>query len=201
MASKTKIIAETSYPDTGLAEFSFLHEGKKYKVTPKTGAGDKLRTFYNYVKYVCENKDVSPFAYRGWKNLFEIDRIGGPANPKPTKDLKSTSKNPPPEAEQMSLKLARKLEIIAADLHERGLPRMAEMLKPVALRFRKAWLGPKSIAFFDDIGSADIQPEAAMAILDAFDGGAAKGPQISQVTGIDEPTCIKVIDLAEKHIL
>jgi hypothetical protein len=144
MPGKTIIVSESSYPDRGLVEFTFIHDGKKYRVQPKTGAGDKLDAFYKYVKYVSPKQNTSPFAYSGWKTFFDIDRVDGDTKAKPA----AAPKAPKPEAEQMSLKFARKLEVISSELQERGLTRMAEMLKPVALRFRKAWLGPKSIAFF-----------------------------------------------------
>lgn len=209
MPGKTIVVSESSYPDRGLVEFSFIHDGKKYRVLPKTGAGDKLEAYYKYVKYVCPKQGTSPFAYSGWKNLFDIDRVDGgdtkakPAElPKPApKTPKPAPKKAPPEAEQLSLKFARKLEVISAELQERGLTRMAEMLKPVALRFRKAWMGPKSIAFFDDLSNAGIEADDAITVLDALEGGAGGGAQVAEMTGIDESVCEKVFGLAKQHLL
>jgi len=204
MPSKTIVVSETKYPDIGLVEFVFLHDGKKYRVLPKDGAGDRLEAFLKFVKYVCPKSDVSPFSFKDWKKWFDVTRVDGPSEPPktpqaPQKPPKAPKK--PPEAEQMSLKLARKMEILSSELQERGLGRVAEMLKSLAMRFRKSWMGPQSIGFFDDLSNAGIQPEVAMAVLDAYEGGAAEGAQVSDLSGVEEPVCVKVIGLAKKHLL
>lgn len=192
---KVKVTSKTEYPDTGLVEFSFIlkrgDKTYKYKVLPKENAGPfLLESFYNFVKGPGEKEDVDPFTYKN-KDKFDIM----PEDGKPSK--------PPdnPEAVQLDLfKCARQLERMSSELASRGMDKAAEMLKPLALRFRKAWMGPKSIAFFDDLGNANIQPEDAMKVLDAYEAGAADGPQIAQMSGIDETVCKRVIELAKKHI-
>jgi len=194
---KVLVTSRTTDPDTGLLEFSFkVKRGPKiysYKVLPKSGTSPFL--IYEFLKYLegaGEKRGVDPFTYKD-KDKFDII----PTDKPPTERLERK----PQEPEQMSLKFARKLEVIASELDGKGLCRLAEMLKPVALRFRKAWLGPKSIGFFDDLGNENIQSEDAMAVMDAFEAGSDAGSQAAEATGLPEPLCAKVIGLAKKHLL
>lgn len=171
-------------------DFQMDVDGRRYKVEPtEKGSRSQILAFLNHIKRVCIPRKISPFTYPG---LREVDEQGK------SKYYRITRLDEP---EQMSLKFAKKTEMLAAELSARGLDKAAKMLKPVATRFRKAWLGPKSIAFFDDLGNENIEPTDAMAVLDAFETGAAEGPQVSQITGFDEPMCVKVISLAKKHLL
>ncbi len=83
MPPNTIVVSETSYPDTGLQEFSFIHDGRKYKVLPKPGAGDRLEKFLRYVKYVCPKSGTEPWTYPNWKNYFEVERVNGEPAEKP----------------------------------------------------------------------------------------------------------------------
>jgi hypothetical protein len=183
MPVKPTVVSESHGVDGLLEEFTFMENGKKYRVVPKPGTGNKIEPFYKFVKFVCPKQGISTFSYRGWGDYFDIDRVGAgavkkPEQPKPAetkpaeakkpepKPAQKPAEKPRPEAEQLSLfddkqaslGIALKMERLASELREKGLPKLAEMLKPLALRFRKAWMGPKSIGFFDDLGNANIEP-------------------------------------------
>lgn len=197
MAPKTIVISTTKDGDVGLVDFTFMHNGKKYKVTPKESNYGRLDAFFRFVKGPCERSGVNPFAFKG-KEELNIQRIDAPGH---NTDPKKTTPKTNQEGEQLSLKLARKVEIIASELTCKGLTKISEMLKPLAMGFRRGWLGPKSIAFFDDLSNANIQPEDAIKILDAYEGGAADGPQMAQATGLGLPVCGVVVALARRHDL
>ena len=199
MAPKLMITGETRSVDGLLDEFSFLHEGKEYKVTPKEGKNDRLDEYYRFIKFIAPKKKVNPFTFRGWKEDFNVDRVGtAPGAKKPPEPPK---KAPSPEAEQMRLKLARKMEIIAGELEERGLDRVARMLKPLAMGFRRGWVGPQSIAFFEDLSNEDIHPDEAVQVIDAYESGAADDDVLAKATKIEPEKCQKVLELAQKHNL
>jgi len=220
MPVRSTVVSESHGIDGLLEEFTFMENGKKYRVVPKPGTGNKIEPFYKFVKFVCPKQGISAFSYRGWDNYLDIARVGAgavkPEQPKPAESKqpepkpaqKKPDEKPRPEAVQLSLfddkqaslGVALRMECLASELREKGLPRVAEMLKPLALRFRKAWMGPKSIGFFDDLGNANIEPEKAIAVLDALEGGAY-GPGVSKATGLEEALCGKVLELAKKHLL
>lgn len=203
MPNKTVVVWVGRDSDIGVTDFDFIHDGKRYKVTPKGGAS--LEPFLTYVQHVCPKTGTSPFTFRNWRDRYNVERSDGAPgdtkSPEKAKPAPEPKKNTPSEGEQMSLKFARKMGLIASELQEKGLGRVAEMLKPIALNFRRSWLGPKSIGFFDDLGNANIQPDDAMSVIDAFEDGASEGPQIAEITGLEEPLCAKVMELAKKHLL
>lgn len=187
MPPKLMVTPETGYEDTGLEEFSFMYEGREYKVTPKPGKKDKLDEFLRYVKFTAAKKDINPFTFRGWKNDFNINRVGT-----------SSESRKPAGPEQMRLKLARKMDLIALDLQERGLGRYARMLKPLAMGYRRGWLGPQSIGFFDDVSGLGIQSDDAVSIVDSYEGGVPD-EIVAKETDVEPDMCHKVIGLAKKH--
>lgn len=185
MPPKLMVTSETRYEDTGLEDFSFMYDGKAYKVTPKPGKKDKLDEFLRYVKHVASKKGLNPFTFRGWKEDFKVDRTGGkPSGPT-----------------QMRLKLARKMELLALELEERGLPKCARMLKPLAMGCRRGWLGPQSIAFFDEVSNMEMQPDQAVTVIDAYEGGATEDELMAKATDLEPGKCRAVIDLAKRHDL
>lgn len=188
--------------DNILDEFNFVEDGREYQVLPKSGSGSKIEAFYKFVNFVCSKQGISAFSYNDLKKYFDIKRIGTLKKPE------DTGKKKPPEAEQLSLfdknanmGVALKVERLAYELQQKGLTKAAEMLKPLAMRFRRGWLGPKCIGFFDDLSNAEIQTEDAIKVLDAYESGVADGSQMALVTGLDSPVCGVVTALAKKHDL
>jgi len=190
MAPKLIITSESRGIDDLLDEFSFLYDGKAYKVTAKEGRKHKLDEFYRFIKFTASKKGINPFTFRNWKDNFDVDRVGTAPGAKK-----------PKEPEQMRLKLARKMELIALELEEKGLGRCARMLKPLAMGCRRGWLGPKSIGFFDDVSNIGIQPDEAVSVVDAYEGGATEDELMAKATEVEPGSCRKVIGLAKKHNL
>jgi len=186
MGSKTLVISTTKDGDVGLVGFTFMHDGKKYRVTPKGSDYSRLDAFFKFIKGPCERQGLNPFTYRA-KDSLNIERVG---------DTKE-----PQEGDQLSLKFARKIERISSELSDKGLSKISEMLKPLAMHFRRGWLGPQSIVFFDDLSNAGVQAEDGVSVLDAYDAGVAEGEQLHQTTGVGLPVCNLVLSLARKHNL
>lgn len=188
MPPKLIITSESRGIDDLLDEFTFLYDGKAYRVTAKEGRKHKLDEYYRYVKFTAKKKGLNPFAFKGWKDNFNIERIGTALN-------EGRSKEP----EQMRLKLSRKMELIAAELDEKGLNRYARMLKPLAMGYRRGWLGPESIGFFDDVSNLDIQPDEAVAVVDEYEKGIPEGELLTKASNLDPNMCQKIIESAKKH--
>lgn len=188
MAPKLIITSESRGIDDLLDDFSFMYDGKAYKVTAKEGRKHKLDEFYRFIKFTAAKKGINPFTFRSWKDNFDIDRVGTAPGAKK-----------PKEPEQMRLKLSRKMELIALELEERGLGRCARMLKPLAMGYRRGWLGPKSIGFFDDVSNLDIQPDEAVSVMDAYEDGASEDDLMAKATDVDPGKCRRVVDLAKKY--
>lgn len=126
---KITVTQEIVDKDTGLKEFTFLVDGKEYRVTPKPGNHDNLDEFLRYVKFVAPKRNLSPFVFRK-KNLFNIEPVGSKAKEKKPK--------PKSEAEQLSLfKCAKTLDHIADKIQGLGYKDLATRIDIISNTIEK----------------------------------------------------------------
>jgi hypothetical protein len=198
MPQKLMIVSVQEYKDIGLVEFSFLLDGKKYRVTPLEGKEHRLEPFYKFVRS-CVRSGVSPFAFKDWKADLKIERSGGA----PSGSSAPMPQTPAPEVEgeQMRLKLSRKMEHLAGELEDRHFGREAQMLKSLALGYGRGWVGPTSVAFFDELSNAGVFPDEAVTVMDAYADGISDEPTLVTVTKIDLDKCAVILQAARKHDL
>lgn len=184
---KTMITNVVKDKDTGLQEFGFMVDGKKYKVLPKEGQSNKLDEFYRFVRK-AENTGLNPFIYRD-KEKFEITR----ENPSP-KPQRSKS------VEQLSLfKAAQYIDDLSDILESKNYKKYAYRLDIIANTIDdNALKTVKATHFWDEVNNQEIDTEDVMKVLEAFDRGADTEYSVSQIAKVDTYTTKKILDIAEK---
>lgn len=183
--------------DTGLEEFGFMIDGKRYKVKPKPNSYNELENFFRLVKK-SEKGNLNPFVY-GKKDRLEIIRENPNSGQKTPQ--KKSPKDPKPDAEQMNLfKSSSCLDSIATQLEKLGHKDIAYKIDILANTVDDTALKYVKISdFWDEINNQEIDKEDAIKILEAFNRGADTEYSVAQVAKVDALTTKKVLDISEKN--